>query len=81
MIVLGAQVDSADGRLTISSAAYFNKYKGLFSFIQHDGKEEAVPYDFVPSQAFTVSSARYDFGKLWPTIEQIVRELSPQYFF
>jgi hypothetical protein len=75
---IGFQVDSSGERLTLSSGAYFNKYEGLFSFIQHDGKEEAIPYDFVPSQAFTVSSARYDFGKLWPTIEKIVSDLSPQ---
>ena len=75
---IGVQVDSSGERLTLSSGAYFNKYEGLFSFIQHDGKEEAVPYDFVPAQAFTVSSARYDFGKLWPTIEKIVSDLSPQ---
>jgi hypothetical protein len=75
---IGLQVDSSGERLTLSSGAYFNKYEGLFSFIQHDGKEEAIPYDFVPTQAFTVSSARYDFGKLWPTIEKIVSDLSPQ---
>jgi hypothetical protein len=75
---IGVQVDSSGDRLTLSSGAYFNKYEGLFSFIQHDGKEEAIPYEFVPSQAFTVSCARYDFGKLWPTIEKIVSDLSPQ---
>lgn len=75
---IGIQVDSAAERLTISSGAFFNQYEGLFSFIQHDGKEEAIPYDFVPSQAFTVSSARYDFGKLWSTMEKIVSDLSPQ---
>jgi hypothetical protein len=75
---IGIQVDSSAERLTISSGAFFNQYEGLFSFIQHDGKEEAIPYDFVPSQAFTVSSARYDFGKLWSTMEKIVSDLSPQ---
>ena len=75
---IAIQVDSAAEHLTISSGAFFNQYEGLFSFIQHDGKEEAIPYDFVPSQAFTVSSARYDFGKLWSTMEKIVSDLSPQ---
>ncbi|MBT3668107.1 MAG: hypothetical protein HN548_11575 [Opitutae bacterium] len=75
---VGIQVDASEQSLTLSSGAYFNKYEGLFSFIQHDGDGEAVLYDFVPTQAFTVSCARYDFGKLWPTIEKIVSELSPQ---
>lgn len=78
MQCLGIQIDPSDEDLLISSAIFFSKFEGIFSFVQPEGKEEAVLYDFIPAQAFTSTSMRYDFSKLWSTAEEIITKLSPQ---
>ena len=75
---IGIQIDPSDEKLVLASGAFFNRYEGIFSFFQHDNEEEVVPYDFIPSQAFTATSARYDMAMLWPTVEKIIKGLSPQ---
>ena len=75
---IGIQIDPSDEKLVLASGAFFNRYEGIFSFFQHDNEEEVIPYDFIPSQAFTATSARYDMAMLWPTVEKIVKGLSPQ---
>ena len=75
---IGIQIDPSDEKLVLASGAFFNRYEGIFSFFQHDNEEEFIPYDFIPSQAFTATSARYDMAMLWPTVEKIVKGLSPQ---
>jgi hypothetical protein len=78
MECLGMQIDPTDKNLVLSTAAFFSKYEGIFSFVQNEGKREAVQYEFFPTQAFTATSARYDFARIWPTMEKIITELSPQ---
>ena len=75
---IGIQIDPSDEKLVLASGAFFNRYEGIFSFFQHDNEEEVIPYDFIPSQAFTATSARYDMAMLWPTVEKIIKGLSPQ---
>ena len=78
MQCLGIQLDPSDEDVLISSAIFFSKFEGIFSFVQPEGTDEAVLYDFMPAQAFTSTSMRYDFSKLWSTAEEIISELSPQ---
>jgi hypothetical protein len=75
---IGIQIDPSDEKLVLASGAFFDRYEGIFSFFQHDNEEEFIPYDFIPSQAFTATSARYDMAMLWPTVEKIIKGLSPQ---
>jgi hypothetical protein len=75
---IGIQIDPSDEKLVLASGAFFNRYEGIFSFFQHDNEEEFIPYDFIPGQAFTATSARYDMAMLWPTVEKIIKGLSPQ---
>lgn len=75
---IGIQIDPSDEKLVLASGAFFNRYDGIFSFFQHDKDEEVILHDFIPSQAFTAASVRYDMAKLWPTFEKIVRGLSSQ---
>jgi hypothetical protein len=78
MQCLGIQLDPSNEDMVISSAIFFSKFEGIFSFVQPEGKDEAILYDFIPAQAFTSTSMRYDFSKLWTTTEKIISELSPQ---
>ena len=78
MECLGIQIEPTDKNLVLSTAAFFSKYEGIFSFVQNEEKKEAVQYEFFPTQAFTATSARYDFARIWPTIEEIITGLSPQ---
>jgi len=78
MQCLGIQLDPSDEDVVISSAIFFSKFEGIFSFVQPEGTDEAILYDFMPAQAFTSTSMRYDFSKLWTTTEKIISELSPQ---
>ena len=75
---LGIQIDPSDDKLVLSSGAFFSHYDGIFSFMQHEEEGEVIPYDFIPNQAFSATSARYNFALLWPTVEKIVSGLSPQ---
>lgn len=74
---MGLQIDPTGKAFTISSGIYLNKYDGLFSFIQSGGGD-AITYDFISPESFTASTGRYDFAKLWPTVEKLVGDLSPQ---
>ncbi|MDG1324162.1 MAG: hypothetical protein P8P49_00230 [Opitutales bacterium] len=74
----GMQIDPTDKKLDLSTAAFFSKYEGIFSFVQNEEKKEAVQYEFFPTQAFTATTARYDFARIWPTMEKIITGLSPQ---
>ena len=78
MQCLGIQLDPSNEDMVISSAIFFSKFEGIFSFVQPEGRDEAILYDFIPAQAFTSTSMRYDFSKLWTTTEKIISELSPQ---
>ena len=78
MECLGMQIEPTDKNLVLSTAAFFSKYEGIFSFVQNEEKKEAVQYEFFPTQAFTATSGRYDFARIWPTIEEIITGLSPQ---
>ena len=75
---LGLQIDPSGQNLVFSSAVFLAKYEGLFSFLQNEGDDEAVQYGFIPTQAFTATSVRYDFAKIWPTMEKMITGLSPQ---
>lgn len=74
---LGMQIDLSDESFSISSAFFVNKYDGLFSLMEDNGKK-ANFHPFVPSNLMSASSARYDLSKLWPKIEEMMREMSPQ---
>jgi hypothetical protein len=77
MDCLGLQIDSSDEEFSISSAFFVTKYEGLFSLMEDDGKK-ANFHGFVPPGLMSASSARYDLSKLWPKIEEMMREISPQ---
>ena len=74
---LGLQIDPSDESFSISSAFFVNKYDGLFTLMEDDGKK-ANFHGFVPPGLMSASSARYDLSKLWPKIEEMMREISPQ---
>ena len=78
MECLGMQIDPSDENLVLSTAAFFSKYDGIFSFVQNEEKLEAVQYGFIPTQSFTATSVRYDFSRIWPTVEKMITGLSPQ---
>jgi hypothetical protein len=74
---LGLQIDPNDEGFSISSAFFLDKYEGIFSLMENDGKK-ANFYQFVPPGLMSASSARYDLSKLWPKIEEMMRKMSPQ---
>jgi hypothetical protein len=74
---LGLQIDPSDESFSISSAFFVNKYDGLFTLMEDDGKK-ANFHEFVPPGLMSASSARYDLSKLWPKMEEMMREISPQ---
>ena len=45
--------------------------------MEDDGKKANL-HSFVPTNLMTASSARYDLSKLWPKMEEMMREISPQ---
>jgi hypothetical protein len=77
MDCLGLQIDPSDESFSISSAFFVTKYDGLFSLMKDDGKKANL-HPFVPTGLMSVSSARYDLSKLWPKIEEMMKEMSPQ---
>ena len=78
MECLGLQIDPSGKNLVLSSAAFFSKYEGIFSFLQNEANTEVIQYGFIPTQAFTATSVRYDFAQIWPTMEKMITGLSPQ---
>ena len=77
MDCLGLQIDLSGESLSLSSAFFVNKYEGIFSLMEDDGKKANL-HSFVPTNLMTASSARYDLSKLWPKMEEMIREISPQ---
>ena len=77
MDCLGLQIDPGDEGFSISSAFFVSKYEGLFTLMEDDGKKANL-HQFVPPGLMSASSARYDLSKLWPKIEEMMREISPQ---
>ena len=77
MDCLGLQIDLSGESLSLSSAFFVNKYEGIFSLMEDDGKKANL-HSFVPTNLMTASSARYDLSKLWPKMEEMMREISPQ---
>ena len=77
MDCLGLQIDPSDEGFSISSAFFVSKYDGLFTLMEDDGKKANL-HPFVPPGLMSASSARYDLSKLWPKIEEMMREISPQ---
>ena len=74
---LGLQIDLSDKSLSLSSAFFVNKYEGIFSLMEDNGKKANL-HSFVPTNLMTASSVRYDLSKLWPKVEEMMREISPQ---
>jgi hypothetical protein len=77
MDCLGLQIDPSDESLSLSSAFFVTKYDGIFSLMEDNGKKANL-HPFVPASLMSASSARYDLSKLWPKIEEMMREMSPQ---
>ncbi|MBT3637660.1 MAG: hypothetical protein HN531_12020 [Opitutae bacterium] len=77
MDCFGVQIDPSDETLSLSSAFFVTKYDGIFSLMEDDGKKANL-HPFVPSSLMSASSARYDLSKLWPKMEEMMREMSPQ---
>jgi len=77
MDCLGLQIDPSDESLSLSSAFFVTNYDGIFSLMEDDGKKANL-HPFVPASLMSASSARYDLSKLWPKIEGMMREMSPQ---
>ena len=77
MDCLGMQIDPSDESFSLSSAFFVTKYDGIFSLMKDDGKKANL-HQFVPPGLMSASSARYDLSKLWPKIEEMMREISPQ---
>ncbi len=77
MDCLGMQIDPSDESFSLSSAFFVTKYDGIFSLMKDDGKKANL-HQFVPPGLMSASSARYDLSKLWPKMEEMMREISPQ---
>ncbi len=74
---LGLQIDLSGKSLSFSSAFFLNKYEGIFSLMEDNGKKANL-HSFVPTNLMTASSVRYDLSKLWPKMEEMMRKISPQ---
>ena len=74
---LGLQIDLSDKSLSLSSAFFVNKYEGIFSLMEDNGKKANL-HSFVPTNLMTASSVRYDLSKLWPKVEEMMMVNSPQ---
>ena len=74
---LGLQIDLSGKSLSLSSAFFLNKYEGIFSLMEDNGKKANL-HSFVPMNLMTASSVRYDLSKLWPKMEEMMRKISPQ---
>ena len=77
MDCLGAQLDPSDESFSLSSAFFVSKYDGLFTLMEDDGKKANL-HAFVPPSVMSASSVRYDLSQLWPKMEGMMREISPQ---
>ena len=76
---LGLQIDASDESFSLSSAFFVTKYDGIFSLMEDDGKKANL-HSFVPPGLMSASSVRYDLSKLWPKMEEMMKEMSPQLF-
>ena len=76
---LGLQIDVSDESFSLSSAFFVTKYDGIFSLMEDDGKKANL-HSFVPPGLMSASSVRYDLSKLWPKMEEMMKEMSPQLF-
>lgn len=74
---LGLQIDPSDESFSLSSAFFVTKYDGIFSLMEDDGKKANL-HSFVPPGLMSASSVRYDLSKLWPKMEEMMKEMSPQ---
>ena len=77
MDCLGVQLDPSDESFSLSSAFFVSKYDGLFTLMEDDGKKANL-HAFVPPGVMSASSVRYDLSQLWPKMEGMMREISPQ---
>lgn len=77
MDCLGLQLDPSDESFSLSSAFFVSKYDGLFTLMEDDGKKANL-HAFVPTGVMSASSVRYDLSQLWPKMEGMMREISPQ---
>jgi hypothetical protein len=77
MDCLGVQLNPSDESFSLSSAFFVSKYDGLFTLMEDDGKKANL-HAFVPTGVMSASSVRYDLSQLWPKMEGMMREISPQ---
>ncbi|MFP6887407.1 MAG: hypothetical protein VB997_07575, partial [Opitutales bacterium] len=73
---LGLQMDFDEEGMEIGTALFMGKRDGLLKLLRlPEGEATLAP--FVPSGVTTATVARYDFGAVWPVLEEIIGKISP----
>jgi len=73
---LGMGMDFDENGIEIASAIFMGKREGLMKLMRLP-EGDAPLVSFVPAGAATATVARYDFGAVWPVLEEVLRKVSP----